>query len=33
LRLDSFSARLSFAHRILDASHTFYRQFLGRNER
>jgi hypothetical protein len=22
-----------FAHRILDASHIFYRQFLGRNER
>ena len=33
LRPDSLSARLSFAHRILDASHPFYRLFLGGNER
>jgi len=33
LRPDSLSARLSFAHRVLDASHTFYRQFLGGNDR
>ncbi len=33
LRPDSLSARLLFAHRILDASHTFYRLFLGGNER